>query len=431
QIQININTFDDSCQEIEHTIKQQCILFKQFIDNNHNILPDNLNQQIQILKNLQHEIETKTNSMIETLQQTTKETPINETKIDYLINDNQQLKLAILNIKHSSESIFKSFDTISTIGHGLLDNYSQYTQLCRSIQSPLDINQQNRQTFEYAMKNTEEINTYIETIYIKLKSIMSNADYRHLSTLNVIQQHLQIISNQSQYQREKIRPILVKKQAQNELVESSINWLQDTMKHLSIISIEPISIQYDQTLTLSVPSGLKGLNRLNDLSNEIQLKLLQIQEINLIKNNNNPLFEQNRLKLIIDLENTKETINNLINNRQQIQITVQILDQAVLLINQNIKILRTNLEHYQLSNNNIEELQRLTNTYIKQRLIHFEKLSIEHQNEYKNFEKNLQLFLLNINRFKQTLQIRLMQITIDDMKIIYIITPQLWCSAAN
>ncbi|CAF4219399.1 unnamed protein product, partial [Rotaria sordida] len=96
QIQININTFDDSCQEIEHTIKQQCILFKQFIDNNHNILPDNLNQQIQILKNLQHEIETKTNSMIETLQQTTKETPINETKIDYLINDNQQLKLAIL-----------------------------------------------------------------------------------------------------------------------------------------------------------------------------------------------------------------------------------------------------------------------------------------------------------------------------------------------
>ncbi|CAF4231420.1 unnamed protein product, partial [Rotaria sordida] len=55
---------------------------------------------------------------------------------------------------------------------------------------------------------------------------------------------------------------------------------------------------------------------------------------------------------------------------------------------------------------------------IKQRLIHFEKLSIEHQNEYKHFEKNLQLFVFNINTFKQTLQIRLMQITIDDMKII-------------
>ncbi|CAF4699323.1 unnamed protein product, partial [Rotaria sp. Silwood2] len=51
QIQMNINTFDDSCQEIEHTIKQQRVLFEQFIDNNHNILPDNLNQQIQILKN--------------------------------------------------------------------------------------------------------------------------------------------------------------------------------------------------------------------------------------------------------------------------------------------------------------------------------------------------------------------------------------------
>ncbi|CAF5088650.1 unnamed protein product, partial [Rotaria sp. Silwood1] len=96
QIQLNINTFNDSCQEIEHTIKQQRILFEQFIDNNHNILPDNLNQQIQILKNLQREIETQTNSMIETLIQTTKETPINETKIEYLIHDNKQLKLAIL-----------------------------------------------------------------------------------------------------------------------------------------------------------------------------------------------------------------------------------------------------------------------------------------------------------------------------------------------
>ncbi|CAF4253482.1 unnamed protein product, partial [Rotaria sordida] len=92
QIQININTFNDSCQEIEHTIEQQRILFKQFIDNNYNILPDNLNQQIQRLKNLQREIETKTNSMIETL----KETPINETKIEYLINNNEQLKLTIL-----------------------------------------------------------------------------------------------------------------------------------------------------------------------------------------------------------------------------------------------------------------------------------------------------------------------------------------------
>ncbi|CAF4130165.1 unnamed protein product, partial [Rotaria sp. Silwood1] len=111
------------------------------------------------------------------------------------------------------------------------------------------------------------------------------------------------------------------------------------------MSTEPISIQYDQIL-----------NRLHDLLNEIQLKFIQIQEINLTINNN-PLFEQNRLKLIIDFENAKETINKLINNREQIQITVQKLDQAVLLINQNIKILRTNLEHYRLSNNNIEELQ--------------------------------------------------------------------------
>lgn len=96
KIQMNINKFDNSCQEIEHTIGQQRGLFEQFIDNNQNILPDNLNQQIQILKTLQKEIDTKTNSMIETLKQTTKETPISEQNIERLTNDNQQLKSAIL-----------------------------------------------------------------------------------------------------------------------------------------------------------------------------------------------------------------------------------------------------------------------------------------------------------------------------------------------
>jgi archaellum component FlaC len=93
---MNINKFDNSCQEIEYTIKQQRSLFEQFIDNNHNILPDNLNQQIQILKTLQREIDTKINSMIDTLKQTTKETSISGIKIDRLINENERLKLAIL-----------------------------------------------------------------------------------------------------------------------------------------------------------------------------------------------------------------------------------------------------------------------------------------------------------------------------------------------
>ena len=52
---------------------------------------------------------------------------------------------------------------------------------------------------------------------------------------------------------------------------------------------------------------------------------------------------------------------------------------------------------------------------IKQRLIHFEQLSIEHQNEYRNFEKNLQLFELNINNFKQTIESDLMQVTINNV----------------
>lgn len=96
RIQLNINKFDDSCQEIEHTIKEQRILFEQFIDNNHNILPDNLNQQIQLLKTLHREIQTKTESMIETLRDMKKETPISDIKTERLMNDSEQLKLAIL-----------------------------------------------------------------------------------------------------------------------------------------------------------------------------------------------------------------------------------------------------------------------------------------------------------------------------------------------
>jgi hypothetical protein len=54
----------------------------------------------------------------------------------------------------------------------------------------------------------------------------------------------------------------------------------------------------------------------------------------------------------------------------------------------------------------------------KQRLNHIQHLSIEHQTEYKTFEKNLQLFQLNIDTLKQTLQTRLIQITIENIRTI-------------
>jgi hypothetical protein len=96
QIQMNLNKFDHSCQEIEHTIQQQRTLFEQFIDSNQTILPDNLNQQIQVLKTLQREIEIQTNSMIDALKQTTKDTPISQIKIQRITNENDLLKFAIL-----------------------------------------------------------------------------------------------------------------------------------------------------------------------------------------------------------------------------------------------------------------------------------------------------------------------------------------------
>jgi hypothetical protein len=58
---------------------------------------------------------------------------------------------------HLSASILTSFNTTSSIGGcRLLHEYSQYTQLHRSIQSTLELNEQNRQKFEFSMRNTED-----------------------------------------------------------------------------------------------------------------------------------------------------------------------------------------------------------------------------------------------------------------------------------
>jgi hypothetical protein len=117
------------------------------------------------------------------------------------------------------------------------------------------------------------------------------------------------------------------------------------MKQLTIISTEPISVQYDQ-----------ASNRLKDLLNETQLKFSRIEELDSTIHDDQS-FEENRLQLILHLKDTEENIHRLINDREQIQLSVQTLDQIVGLINQNIKILRTNLEGYRIGNNNIGELQ--------------------------------------------------------------------------
>jgi hypothetical protein len=128
QIQMNLNKFDDSCEEIEYTIKQQRSLFEQFIDSNHNILPDNLNQQIQVLKTLQREIETKTNSMIDTLKLTTKETLNSEVQIERLINENEQLKAAILvSFKSKKKTLsYVLFQKEIDQRESLLSQYTQF-----------------------------------------------------------------------------------------------------------------------------------------------------------------------------------------------------------------------------------------------------------------------------------------------------------------
>ncbi|UJR37453.1 hypothetical protein I4U23_030156 [Adineta vaga] len=538
RIQMNVNKFDDNCQEIEYTIRQQRLLFEQLVDNNSNLLPDHLNQQIQVLKTLQRDIQTKTDSMIETLKEMKKETQINDMKIEQLINDSEQLKSDVAKeinqreslhsfytqfidemtrtrtnalalsqlpdvsisdedysqIKQSTESILKSFDTTLSLGDHLLQDYSQYTQICHSIRTTLELNEENRQTFETTMikidtiystavemrqeqeetienlqrqiinlenvvsqtaeiddlqtldQTYEELNTHLETIRHQLNSMGSQFDTRHLTTLENIQGHLQTVFDQNQHHRDMIRPVLLEKQTQNELLESSLTWLLSQMKHLTSISIEPISIQYDQTL-----------NRLKDMSNEIQSKLSEIQQVNLTRQNDSQ-FEQNYFQLITHFESTQENIARLINDREQIQLSTQTLDETVSIINQNVKALRTNTENYRLSNENIEEFQNLTETLnheeiqlnlcldalnelqpnlndidqneytnhirsvehqiadVRQRLNDIKQISMENQTKYQHFEENLQGFGLNIDTFKQTLETRLMDITIDNIR---------------
>lgn len=117
------------------------------------------------------------------------------------------------------------------------------------------------------------------------------------------------------------------------------------MKHLSSISVEPISIQYDQTL-----------NRLKDMSNEVQVKFSEIRQINPTRTDDSS-FEQNYLQLLTHFENTQENITHLISDREQIQTSAQTVDQTVSIINQNVKSIRTNLVHYRLSNENLDEFQ--------------------------------------------------------------------------
>jgi len=52
---------------------------------------------------------------------------------------------------------------------------------------------------------------------------------------------------------------------------------------------------------------------------------------------------------------------------------------------------------------------------IKQRLSHIEHIAIENETEYKNFEENLQEFGVNLDTFKQTLETRLIEITMNDV----------------
>ena len=104
EIQLNRTKFNDSAEEIRQTIDEQRNFFGQFLENQRTIQPEHLEQQIELMKNLEKQIESKTSSMIENLRQTNK---ISSTKNDEILsnflNENDQfrsdLQVRLLNVR--------------------------------------------------------------------------------------------------------------------------------------------------------------------------------------------------------------------------------------------------------------------------------------------------------------------------------------------
>ena len=107
RIQMDVNKFQDNCQEIEYQIREQRGLFEQLLENKQNILVDHLNQQIQVLKTLRKDVEIKTDSMIETLREMKKEKHMNDVQIEQLTSQSNQLKTDI-SVSSSFSKIFAS-----------------------------------------------------------------------------------------------------------------------------------------------------------------------------------------------------------------------------------------------------------------------------------------------------------------------------------
>jgi hypothetical protein len=86
----------------------------------------------------------------------------------------------------------KTFGTASSIGNRLLRDYSQYTQLCRSIKSTFDSNEQNRQTFALSMRNIEVIYFSFILFFIPIFVYVQNM---YLTAVELRHEQDEIIAN--------------------------------------------------------------------------------------------------------------------------------------------------------------------------------------------------------------------------------------------
>lgn len=95
RIQMNVNKYDESCQDIDYTMREQRLLFDQLMDNSRNIVPDHFGQQIQVLKSLQKDVHAKTDAKIDMLKELIRQTQLDNGRIAQFLNHNERLKSEI------------------------------------------------------------------------------------------------------------------------------------------------------------------------------------------------------------------------------------------------------------------------------------------------------------------------------------------------
>lgn len=195
---------------------------------------------------------------------------------------------------------------------------------------------------------------------------------------------------QMRAQHDEIRSRLIVKREQNDLIESTSQWLMKTKDPLDSLRSQPVSIQYDA-----------ATNRLKDFSNEFQEKISQIRQIILIDVDDSLFIDFHR-RVLAELEIQYENIRKFINDREQIQIKGLKVDEKLSAIEFDLKTLRNQVELYRIGIHQIDFLQVdfFLEKFRRSNFLRFqtiEQQTEKEENQLKIIEGNLSNFQNDLN----------------------------------